>query len=117
TAFGEPVTLVFQLATFQGVRYALFAYNSTGKRGGAADFDAFPVAQPNPRGLMRPIPYGERVTLASVGRDYGLASNGPDLSAGVPARFTVVDRKLGRVALAAGQRFVSVDSSGAVRLR
>jgi len=115
--FGEPFTMVFQLATFQGVRYALFAYSSAGKRGGAADFDTFTVAQPNPRGLMRPIPYGERVTLMSADRDYGLAAGGLGLSAGIPAPFTVVDRKLGRVALAIGGRYVSVEAHGSLRLR
>ncbi|HEU5137172.1 MAG TPA: glycoside hydrolase 43 family protein [Steroidobacteraceae bacterium] len=115
--FGEPFTMVFQLATFQGVRYGLFAYNGAGRRGGAADFDAFTVTQPHPRGLMKPIPHGELVTLTSAGRDYGLARSGTGLSAGVPARFTVVDRKLGRVALADAGRHVSVDARGGVRLK
>jgi xylan 1,4-beta-xylosidase len=107
TPVGEPFTMVFQLATFQGVRYALFAFNVEG-RGGAADFDSFEVAQPDPRGLMRPIPYGARITLAAAGHDLVF----DDARA-----FDVVDRKLGRVALRAKRSFVSVAADGRVTLR
>jgi len=43
------------LKTFQGVRYALFHYNTGGSPGGQADFDNFTVDEPRPRGLTRPI--------------------------------------------------------------
>jgi hypothetical protein len=114
--FGEPFTMVFQLATFQGVRYALFNYNTRGSRGGAADFDTFEVSQPSPRGLMRPIPYGKRIQLSAMGQKYGLAGDAAELVAGVPAAFEVVDMQLGRVALKLGEGFVSVDASGEARL-
>ena len=74
---GAPLTLVFQLTTFQGVRYALFNFNATGVRGGVADFDSFEVAQPNPRGLMRPIPYGEFVQFTSLGSQPRAGGRGP----------------------------------------
>src|SRR5690606_19967997 len=35
---GREFTMVFQLKTFQGVRYSLFAYNTAGNAGGHADF-------------------------------------------------------------------------------
>jgi xylan 1,4-beta-xylosidase len=114
---GEPFTMAFQLATFQGVRYALFAFNTRGARGGVADFDSFAVAQPQPRGLTRPIPRGESIELRSAGRDYGLGRSGSSVTAGEPVAFTVVDRKLGRVALSNAGEYLSVAAGGAVRLK
>ena len=43
---GRPFTMVFQLKTFQGVRFALFNYNTSGQPGGHADFDNFTVDEP-----------------------------------------------------------------------
>ncbi|HEX6398713.1 MAG TPA: hypothetical protein VFZ95_14920, partial [Steroidobacteraceae bacterium] len=108
TPLGEPVTLVFQLGTFQGIRYSLFAYNTRGATGGTAAFDSFEVLQPNPRGLLRPIPWGERVKFTSVGGNLGLGVQGDALTAAAPAPFRVHDMKLGRVALEHRGRFVSI---------
>ncbi|HEX6638772.1 MAG TPA: glycoside hydrolase 43 family protein [Steroidobacteraceae bacterium] len=113
---GEPVTLVFQLGTFQGIRYSLFAYHAGGGAGGTAAFDSFEVKQPDPRGLLRPIPLGQRVRLASAGRDEGLGVQGDALAAADPASFTVRDMKLGRVALEHRGRFVSVGAEGVASL-
>ncbi|HYG22854.1 MAG TPA: glycoside hydrolase 43 family protein [Verrucomicrobiae bacterium] len=60
---GSDVTLVFQLRTFQGVRYCLFHFNLDGEPGGHADFDSFRVDEPRPSGLTRPIPVGESIVL------------------------------------------------------
>ena len=113
---GAPFTTVFQLTTFQGVRYALFSYNSTGKAGGAANFDSFEVRQPHPRGLRRPIPFGKRVRLMSAGQDYGL-SIGSQPAAGDADSLLIVDRSLGRVALASGNRLLSIDERGEASLK
>ncbi len=102
-SLGTPFTLVFQLKTFQGVRYALFDYNTLGADGGYADFDAITVREPTPRGLTRPIPLGTRITLA--------ANGGSTLTIGGASTFDVVDRGLGRVALRTPRGFVSVDTS------
>lgn len=104
TPIGGDFPLVFQLKTFQGVRYSLFHYNTGGAPGGYADFNSFTVAEPHPRGLMRPIPYGQTITLANFGATASLQVAGA-------TRFTVVDRGLGRVALKAGDRYVSVDAA------
>ncbi len=104
TRIGEDFPLVFQLKTFQGVRYALFAYNTTGAAGGHADFDAFAVDEPHPRGLMRPIPFGQTVTFTPYGADR-------PVSIGGESNFSVIDRGLGRVALKAGDKYVSVGSA------
>jgi beta-xylosidase len=99
--FGGEFTLVFQLTTFQGVRYSLFNHNRGGAPGGCADFNSFAVDEPHPRGLRKPIPYGQIVTLNSAG-------NGSVLEVGGESRFRVVDRELGRVALESSRGFISV---------
>lgn len=115
---GSPFPTVFQLKTFQGVRYALFHYNERGAAGGYADFDAMRVVEPQPRGLTQRIPAGRAITLRGAASDTPLTLDGA-------AEFTVVDRGLGRVALrattASGIRWVSVrpetDSTSRVSLR
>jgi xylan 1,4-beta-xylosidase len=114
TRLGTPFTTVFQLKTFQGVRFALFHFNAGGAAGGVADFDKMDIVEPNPRGLMQPIPTGRTITLRSAGRDTPFSIDGQD-------RFAVIDRALGRVALRSGSRYVSVskssDSTSTVSLR
>jgi hypothetical protein len=113
---GDPVTLVFQLGTFQGIRYSLFAYHTGGADAGTAAFDSFEVLQPHPRGLMHPIPFGERAPFRSVGAEHGLGVKGDALAIGAPAPFLVRDMKLGRVALEHRGRFVSIGADGRVSL-
>jgi xylan 1,4-beta-xylosidase len=114
TRLGNAFTTAFQLKTFQGVRFALFHYNTGDAAGGVADFDRMDVHEPNPRGLMEPIPTGRTITLRAAGRETPFSVDGQD-------RFTVVDRRLGRVALRSGASYVSVsrtsDSTSTVRLR
>jgi xylan 1,4-beta-xylosidase len=109
---GEPFTMVFQLKTFQGVRYALFNYNQAGKPGGYADFDSIDVYQPNPHGLMRAIPYGRHIRLAAWKTGDAFIPGG-----GKAAPFAVRDMGLGRVALQSGAAWISVDAKGGVGLR
>jgi hypothetical protein len=116
TPLGEPVTLVFQLGTFQGIRYSLFAYNSGSATGGTAAFESFQVEQPHPRGLLRPMPTGRRVRLSSVGAAYGLGVEAGALTATAPASFRLRDMSLGRVALEHRRRYVSVTADGSVTL-
>lgn len=116
TPLGEPFEMVFQLTTFQGIRYSLFAYNGAGRSGGFADFDSITVHEPQPRGLMRPIPYGKQIHLTGFQKNTGLAVQANALMVGAPTAFSVVDMKLGRVALKAGQAYVSVDRDGSVKL-
>jgi hypothetical protein len=115
---GAPVRLVFQLMTFQGVRYALFAFNTAGD-GGVADFDRIDVHEPNPRGFMRPIPLGRDVELATHGLvNQRRIAAGPNTvtiaDAGTP--LAVVDRRRGRVALRSPRGFISVAPDGRVSL-
>jgi beta-xylosidase len=113
---GQPFTMVFQLTTFQGVRYGLFAYNRGGREGGHADFDSIDVYQPYPHGLMRPIPYGKRVRLTSYKAATGLAEVQGRLAAAAPSAFLVEDLGLGRVALRSAGGYLSVALDGAVGL-
>jgi beta-xylosidase len=106
TPLGGEIALIFQLKTFQGVRYSLFHYNDRGAPGGWADFDDFTVAEPYPRGLMRPIPLGQAVSLTVFG-------GGRTLAVGDQRRFQVIDRGKGRVALRSPAGYLSVTSSGA----
>jgi xylan 1,4-beta-xylosidase len=110
---GGPFTMVFQLKSFQGVRYSLFAFNSTGQPGGSADFDKFTVTEPAPRGLMRPIPAGGEVRFTAHGTDRALAAKDGLLvavSAKEAGRLTVVDQGKGRVALrAADGRLIALE--------
>jgi hypothetical protein len=116
TPIGDPFTMVFQLTTFQGVRYALFSYNQLGREGGYADFDSVDIYQPYPHGLMRPVPYGQAIRLASYKASTGLSGAGGKLAAGEPTAFMVKDMGLGRVALQSGAGFLAVDADGAVSI-
>jgi beta-xylosidase len=119
TSLGDPFTMAFQLITFQGVRLALFNYNSSEKTGGYADFDNFNVDEPRARGIERMIPVGKTITLTS-GADGSLLSIDTQTmslinvaadqarASGKNEQFRIVELGKGRVALkAANGRFVS----------
>ena len=113
--FGDPFIMAFQLTTFQGVRYALFNFNSKDQAGGYADFDNFSVYQLHPHGTIRPIPYAKRISLTSSGKGLLVAQN--QLKVGTAGEFLVIDMGKGRVALRAGDQFLSVDEAGQVGLK
>ena len=124
TPLGDPFRIRFQLTTFQGVRPALFNFNTSGQSGGYADFDNYTVEEPRARGIEREIPVGKTITLTSGADGSFLAADtGSNLlvnvavdSAGVQGKnvqFQVIDLGKGRVALkAVNGRFVSVAESG-----
>ena len=119
---GDEVKLAYQLKTFQGVRYALFAFNAQGREGGVADFDVFTVDEPL-ADRSRNIPLGKVVTIRNLANGIAAWSNphgmldwarnvGPRNADSV--RFRVHDRGLGRVALEAvgGRGFLTVVGRG-----
>jgi beta-xylosidase len=116
---GGTFAMIFQLKTFQGVRYALFHYNTGDARGGYADFAKFTVDEPHPRGLRQPIPVGKTITLATFGgwalvvRSGALAAVpvGDPLAQTAAAQFRVIDCGLGRIALQSAGGFISVAAS------
>lgn len=127
---GEPLSLPFQLKTFQGVRYALFAYNDAGIEGGYADFDIFRVVEPF-ADRSKNLPVGKSITLTNLGNGSVVWANQNGMlhtsqpnskeAKSPAAHFRVRDRGQGRVALEAmdGSGFVTVVGiglSGDVRL-
>jgi len=105
---GIPCRMIWQAKTFQGMRFALFHYNSGGTCGGYADFARFTLDEPRPRGLTRPIPHGQTVRFTSLadgsmlgvrnGVLESVAADNP-LAAGPTTRFRIEDCGHGRVAL------------------
>lgn len=128
TPLGDPFTMTFQLTTFQGVRPALFNFNTSGEAGGYADFDNYVVEEPRARGIERQIPMGKTITLKSGADGSFLAADtqnnalinvAAETGSAAPqnAKFQVVDLGKGRVALkAANGRFVSANGE-AVELK
>lgn len=104
---GDSIILPYQLKTFQGIRYALFNFNKTGKEGGYADFNAFEVAEPYCQ-ENRSIPVDKIISISSVA-DGTVLTNWRNFLRPVPAdsrfaegqrtHFSVLDRGNGRVAL------------------
>jgi xylan 1,4-beta-xylosidase len=105
---GGEVIMPYQLKTFQGVRYALFNYNTTGKPGGYADFNSFDMREPRSKGLTQPIPYDKIIVLKSLADNTILVnwrnhvrpvSQGSPYAVGTASQFRVLDRGQGRIAL------------------
>lgn len=108
TPIGDSVVMPYQLRTFQGVRYALFNFNTAAVEGGYADFNDFKLTEPRHKGLTQPIPYNQLITLTSLADSTVLvnwknflrpvAANSP-FARGNAMQFRVLDRGNGRIAL------------------
>jgi len=127
---GTALRLPYQLKTFQGTRYALFAFNTAGREGGQAEFDDFRVDEPF-ADRAKNLPLGQVITLTNLANGSAVWANrngmlhsarpGSPEAQTSAARFRVLDRGQGRVALEAmdGSGFVTVVGlglSGDVRL-
>src|SRR5690606_5737620 len=120
---GEPVRLPYQLKTFQGTRYALFAYGTDGRDGGYADFDDFELSEPL-ADRSHNLPHGKVVTLSNLGDGSVAAVHAlgvlhpvaadADAARAPGSRFRVHDRGGGEVALEAmdGSGFLTVVGIG-----
>jgi hypothetical protein len=120
---GDTAVMPYSLKTFQGVRYALFNFNTGGAAGGFADFNNFIVEEPRYAGLTQAIPYGKSITLTSLA-DSTVLVNWKHFLRPVPlnsrfaqgnaAQFRVLDRGNGRIALQslADSGFVTVKGMG-----
>jgi xylan 1,4-beta-xylosidase len=120
---GGELRLAYQIKTFQGVRYTLFAYNTSGKAGGYADFDDFKVDEPL-ADRARNIPVGQVISINNLANGLQVWANphgmlhftwkGSKDADGPGTRFRVHDRGQGRVALEAmdGSGFVTVVGAG-----
>lgn len=120
---GVDFTMVFQLRTFQGVRFALFNYSTTKAEGGYADFNDFSVYEPRSKGLTRPIPYDKIITLTSIADSTVLVNwkkflrpvaIGSPFTRNDVSHFRVLDRGNGRIALqsVADNGYVTVTGFG-----
>lgn len=121
-AVGDTVLMPYQLKTFQGTRYALFAFNPTAK-GGYALFDDFCVDEPMADRAGN-LPVGKVITLYNIGNRQRVFANphGMLYFKGRGAKeydsdaccFRVHDRGNGRVVLEAmnGTGFVTVIGAG-----
>ena len=125
TPLGNPFTMTFQLTTFQGVRPALFNYNTSGQPGGYADFDNYTVEEPRARGIEREIPMGKTIALTSgamaaswpptrgknVLVNAAAEQRGPDSTEREDSRSSILGK--GRVALKASERPIRFRRPGA----
>lgn len=106
---GDKFIMVFQLKTFQGVRYALFNYNEKGSNGGSADFDNYQVDELYPRGFRKPIPYNKTINLVKLTDRQQVKFDNCD-------SFNIIDMNLGRIALQCPKGYLSVNEKGNVSL-
>ena len=122
---GDSVIMPFQLRTFQGVRFALFNFNTSGMEGGYADFNNFIVNEPRSNRLTKPIPDGKIITLMNLAdstvlvnwKDFVRPVTATDRFAqGNTSYFRVLDRGNGRIALqsVADSGFVTVKNDGSM---
>jgi len=102
---GREMVLTYQLITFQGSRHALFAFNTTGRQGGYAEFDNFTVEEPR-ADRSGNIPLGKKIRIINIAtgqpmcalphglvHDTNASDNRPN------THFTMLDRGNGRVVL------------------
>lgn len=120
---GDSILMPYQLKTFQGTRYALFAFNEKGKEGGYAEFDNFVLDEPL-ADRTKNLPVGKVIKLTNLGSGAQVWANPHGMlhSArsdrkyynGDGCQFRVHDRGQGRVALEAlnGTGFVTVVGAG-----
>ena len=117
---GEQMISPYQLKTFQGVRVALYAFNTKNANGGVADFDNFKVEEPMADRTAN-LPIGKTVRFFNLADGslmdatrHGLmhsSGNRKNMSNGV--KFVVEDRGQGKIALkTADGRYVYIAGAG-----
>jgi len=120
---GDSVLIPYQMKTFQGPRYSLFAYNKNGRNGGYADFDNFIVDEPM-ADRSQNLPIGKIITLTNLadhnrvwanphGMMHFKTPNDPQFNDS-RCKFRVLDRGNGRVVLesVSGAGFITVVGAG-----
>lgn len=116
---GRMMPLSYQLITFQGARHALFAFNTTGKNGGYAEFDNFVVDEPY-ADRSKNIPYGQTIRIINMGTNrpaaatrHGVMHDTHPGDKSPQTQFRVIDREMGKVALqCVDGRYVKVYGEG-----
>ncbi|PAW94451.1 glycoside hydrolase [Mucilaginibacter sp. MD40] len=120
---GDSIRLPYQLKTFQGTRFALFAYNTKGHEGGYAAFSRFMVTEPMANRTNN-LPVGKTIMLTNLANNrmvwanpHGMLCPGKIYKPGETDEaclFKVLDRGNGKVALQAvnGNGFVTITGQG-----
>ena len=116
---GRMMPLSYQLISFQGSRHALFAFNTTGKLGGFAEFDNFTVEEPA-ADRTKNIPFGKtfRIINKATGRPavcdpHGLLYDTRANDRSQRTQFQLIDRGNGRVSLkCVDGRYIKVYGDG-----
>ncbi len=120
---GVDLRLAYQMKTFQGVRFALFAYNTEGKDGGYAEFDNFKMEEPF-ADRSNNLPVGKVITLKNLANNTLVWTSPRRMLRNANVRdreydargsqFRVHDRGQGRVALEAmdGSGFLTIAGEG-----
>ena len=118
-SLGRMMPLSYQLITFQGSRHALFAFSTTGKNGGYAEFDNFTVEEPM-ADRSKNIPYGKtfRIINLATGRPaicdpHGILYDTRSDDKSQRTQFRIIDKGCGTVALQClDGRYVKVYGEG-----
>ena len=116
---GRMMPLSYQLISFQGSRHALFAFNTTGKLGGFAEFDNFTVEEPA-ADRTKNIPFDKtfRIINKATGRPavcdpHGLLYDTRPNDRSQRTQFQLIDRGNGRVSLkCVDGRYIKVYGDG-----
>ena len=120
---GSELRLGYQMKTFQGVRYGLFAFNTDNKNGGYAMFDNFKIEEPHSDRSAN-LPLGKVITFTNMAdnsmlwsspRSLLVKSNKGNKDFAIKScQFRVHDRGKGRVALEAldGSGFITISGEG-----
>ena len=102
---GREMPLSYQLISFQGSRYALFAFNYKGRNGGFAEFDNFTVEEPQ-ADRSGNIPYGKSIRIINLATQkpmvalaHGLLYDTDSTDQSAHTRFKVIDKGQGKVIL------------------
>ncbi|MBR0037695.1 MAG: family 43 glycosylhydrolase [Bacteroidales bacterium] len=116
---GRKMPLSYQLITFQGSRHALFAFNTTGKNGGLAEFDNFTVEEPQ-ADRSKNIPFGKTFRIINLATNrpavcdpHGILYDTRSDDKGPRTQFRLIDKGYGKVALqCVDGRYVKVYGEG-----
>jgi beta-xylosidase len=116
---GRMMPLSYQLITFQGSRHALFAFNTTGKNGGIAEFDNFTVEEPM-ADRSKNIPYGKTFRIINLATNrpaicdpHGILYDTHPGDKSERTRFRIIDKGCGTVALqCVDGRYIKVYGEG-----
>lgn len=120
---GDTLVVPYQTKIFQGARYALFAFNQQGRKGGYAEFDDFRVEEPL-ADRSQNLPLGKTIHFLNLGNQQRMQAHPRKMLYSAQkwmkeyntqdCQFKVLDRGNGKVVLEAmnGTGYVTVCGEG-----